>query len=179
MGNSPVRLPLLVRTYQSFPSICQTGAREYGPLTLVSVVDCYFYSCWCGATRRGCSSCVETPHEPLPPDQQDLSPQEQAPLRKWLDGGLTTAALTIRRGRRQLDGGVGGDGSVMAARRRQWRRPEGDKGCGDDSMRAVTATAVDDGVGGGRRWSKRGGEEGRGGTTSQNCRPSHLPYDPT
>ena len=45
MGNSPVRLPVLFRTYHSFPSICQTGASEYGPLTLVSVIDCYFSSC--------------------------------------------------------------------------------------------------------------------------------------
>jgi hypothetical protein len=45
MGNSPVRLPVLFRTYHSFPSICQTGAREYGPLTLVSVVNCYFSNC--------------------------------------------------------------------------------------------------------------------------------------
>jgi hypothetical protein len=76
-------------------------------------------------------------------------PREQASLRKWLDGGLTTAAV-IRRGWRRLDGGVGGDGSVMAVRRQRWRRLEGDKGCGDDSMRAVTAAAVEDGVGGGR-----------------------------
>ena len=106
----------------------------------------------------------------LPPDQLDLLRQEQAPLRKWLDGGLTTAAVTGR-GQRQLDGGVSGDGSVMVARQRQWRWPEGDKGCGDDSMRAVMAAAVDDGVGSSQRWSKRG-EQGRGGTTSQNCRPS-------
>ena len=67
-----------------------------------------------------------------------------------------------RRGRRRLDGGVDGDGSVMA--KRGWRlwRLEGKKGCDDDSMRAVTAAAVGDGVGGGRRWSRRG-EEGRGG----------------
>ena len=91
----------------------------------------------------------------MPPDQQDLSPQEQASLRKWLDGGLTTTAVT-RRGRRRLDGGV----------RRRWRRLEGDKGCGDDSMMAVTAAAVDDGVGGGRRRS-RPGEEGRGGEDAE------------
>jgi hypothetical protein len=51
---------------------------------------------------------------------------------------------------------------VMAKQRRRWRRLEGEKGCDDDSMRAVTAVAVDDGVGGGRRWNRRG-EEGRGG----------------
>ena len=69
-------------------------------------------------------------------------------MRKWLDGGLTMAAMT-RPGRRQLNGGASGDGSVMAARRRRWRRLERDKGCGDDSMRVVMAAAVDDGVGGG------------------------------
>ena len=52
MGNSPVRLPVLSRTYHSFPSICQTGAREYGPLTLVSVVDCCFSSC-CSPYQTG------------------------------------------------------------------------------------------------------------------------------
>ena len=52
MGNSPVRLPVLFRTYHSFPSICQTGAREYGPLTLVSVVDCYLSSC-CSRYQTG------------------------------------------------------------------------------------------------------------------------------
>jgi hypothetical protein len=52
MGNSPVWLPVLFRTYHSFPSICQTGAREYGPLTLVSVVDCYFSSC-CSRYQTG------------------------------------------------------------------------------------------------------------------------------
>ena len=55
----------------------------------------------------------------------------------------------------------------MAARRRQWRRlVEGDKGCSDDLMRAVTAAAVDGGVGGGRRWSRRG-EGGRGGEDAE------------
>jgi hypothetical protein len=57
---------------------------------------------------------------------------------------------------------VGGGGSVMAARRRRWRRLECKKSYGDNSMRAVTAAAVDDGVGGSRRWSRRG-EGGRGG----------------
>jgi hypothetical protein len=46
MGNSPVRLPVLFHTYHSFPSICQTCAREYFPLTLVSVVDRFFSSCY-------------------------------------------------------------------------------------------------------------------------------------
>jgi len=55
-------------------------------------------------------------------------------------------AAVIRREWRRHDGGVGGDGSVMAARRQQWWRLEGDKGCGNDSMRVS-------------RW----GEEGRGG----------------
>ena len=84
-------------------------------------------------------------------------------MRKWLDGGLTMAVVT-RRGQRQLDGGVGSDGSVVAALRRQWRWLKGDKGCGDDLMRAaaVTAAAVDDGVGSGQQWSRRG-EEGRRG----------------
>jgi len=72
-----------------------------------------------------------------------------------------TTAVT-RRGRQRLDGGVGGDGSVMAKRQRRWRRLEGEKGCGDDSMRVVMAAAVGDGVGGVRRWS-RWGEEGKGG----------------
>jgi hypothetical protein len=43
-----------------------------------------------------------------------------------------------------LNGGVSGDGSMMAARQRQWRRLEGNKGGGDDTMRVVGETAADD-----------------------------------
>ncbi len=46
---------------------------------------------------------------------------------------------------------------MMAARGWQWRRLEGDKGGGNDTMRAVGETAAEDGVGG----ERLGGERGR------------------
>ena len=52
---------------------------------------------WCNLPRLLELPRKPSPHEPLPPDNQDMSPQEQASLRKWLDGGLTTAAVTSRR----------------------------------------------------------------------------------
>jgi len=55
------------------------------------------------------------------------------------DGGLTTAVVT-RWGRRQLDSGVGGNSSVITARRQQWRRLEGDNGGGKDSTKAAATT---------------------------------------
>jgi hypothetical protein len=76
---------------------------------------------------------------------------------QWLTASMRAAAADdgvdgSRRGE-ALNGGDGSDGSMMAAQRRQCRRLKGNKGGGDDTMRAVGETAADDGVGGGR-WGR-------------------------
>jgi hypothetical protein len=73
------------------------------------------------------SSCKNpAPHKPLPQDQQDQLPQEQASLTKWLNGGggSTVVAAWLR-----LDGSVISGGSTVVVAQRWWRqRLEGGNG---------------------------------------------------
>jgi hypothetical protein len=83
---------------------------------------------------------------------------------RWLATSMRAAAANDGvDGSRQgeaLNGGVGSNGSMMAAQRRQWRWLKGNKGGCDDTIRAVGETVANDGVGGGRRGGGRGRVDG-------------------